>query len=489
MRSRGARPLQALAALIVLAAVLRLWRIGHQSYWLDEAFTANIVRRDFGGMLDAVRHTESTPPLYYALAWLWERVFGWHEAGLRSLSAVFGVATVPAAYAAARELLTERSALIAATLFAVNPYFVWYSQEARAYSLLVLLCTLSLLFFLRASGVRPLESPPLKGSDPLSRPRLRGLTPWAVASALALLTHYFAVFLVAPEAAWLLWRRRSRAAVLATAAIGAVAAALLPLAIAQRNSGHTLFISDIPFGRRLVSLPKKLATGELGTPTPVLGPAVGAGLAAGAVLALRTARRAAVLLLGLAAANLGLVLVLKLAGLDYFFPRNLIEAFVPVLIAVAAGLSAVRLGPLVAAGLVLSGVALAIQVSVNPRVQRDDWRGAVRALGLANAPRILVVTPGVGRTPVRLYAGTVAGLPATGTRVAEIDVIASARPPRFNPRPPLPGFRLQLLRHAASWEVARYESTRPQTIGPNRARSLRLDLRAGAATLVQYPRR
>ena len=83
----------------------------------------------------------------------------------------------------------------------------------------------------------------------------------------------------------------------------------------------------------------------LGTPTPVLGPAVGAGLAAGAVLALRTARRAAALLLGLAAANVGLVLVLKLAGLDYFFPRNLIEAFVPVLIAVAAGLSAVRLGP------------------------------------------------------------------------------------------------------------------------------------------------
>src|SRR5947209_1490856 len=188
VRSRAAGPLWALAGIVLLAAALRLWRIGHQSYWLDEAFTANIVRRDFGGMLDAVRHTESTPPLYYVLAWLWERVSGWHEAGLRSLSTLFGVAAVPAAYAAARVLLTERAALISAALFAVNPYFVWYSQEARSYSLLVLLSTLSLLFFLRASGVRPLESPPPQGSDPLSRPRSRGLTPWAVASGLALLT-------------------------------------------------------------------------------------------------------------------------------------------------------------------------------------------------------------------------------------------------------------------------------------------------------------
>src|SRR5206468_11333453 len=136
-----------LVGLIALGAALRLWRIGHQSYWLDEAFTANIARRDFGGMLDGVRHTESTPPLYYVLAWAWERVFGWHEAGLRSLSALFGVAAVPAAYAAARERFSHRAALLAAALFAVNPYFVWYSQEARAYALLVLLCTLPLLFF------------------------------------------------------------------------------------------------------------------------------------------------------------------------------------------------------------------------------------------------------------------------------------------------------------------------------------------------------
>ncbi|MEA2309814.1 MAG: mannosyltransferase, partial [Thermoleophilaceae bacterium] len=257
------RPLQLLAGIVVLAAALRLWRLGHQSYWLDEAFTVNTVRRDFGGMLDGVRHTESTPPLYYTLAWVWERIFGAGEVGLRSLSAVIGIATVPVAYLAARARGSERAALIAAALFAVNPYLVWYSQEARAYALLVLLCTASLLFFLRTEHEHS-----VKGTVPLTR---RSLWLWALFSSLALLTHYFAAFLVVPEAAWLLWRHRSRAVGLAVAAPLAVGAALLPLAIAQRDAGHTLFIGDIPFGRRLVSIPKKVATGELGTPTPVIG--------------------------------------------------------------------------------------------------------------------------------------------------------------------------------------------------------------------------
>jgi mannosyltransferase len=460
VRSRAPRPLHLLLGLVALAAVLRFWRIGHQSYWLDEAFTANVVRRDFGGMLEGVRHTESTPPLYYMLAWLWERVFGWHEAGLRSLSALAGVATVPAAYAAARARFDERAALIAAALFAVNPYFVWYSQEARAYALLVLLCTVALVYLLRGEPWR-----------------------WSIAAALALLTHYFAAFLILPQAAWLLWRHRSRAVALATAVPVAVAVALLPLAIAQRNSGHTLFISDIPFGTRLASLPKKLATGELGTPTPVIGLVVGAALAAGALLSLR---RGGGLLLGLAGANVGLALVLKLAGLDYFFPRNLIEAFVPLLVAVAAGFAAVRLGPVLAAAAALAAVALVLQVSVNPSVQRDDWRGAVHALGTASSARALVVTPEPAKTPLRLYAGRLERITPAGATVDEVDLVANARPPRFAVPPAPPGFRLVSARRAESFVVLRYAALAPRLVGPNFLAPLRLD-RAKPAALLVWP--
>src|SRR5207245_2897434 len=101
---------------------------------------------------------------------------------------------------------SERAALIAAALAAVNPYLVWYSQEARSYSLLVLLSALSLLLFARA----------------LREPTRRAFVAWGVVSALAVFTHYFAVFLLVPEAAWLIYATRRRAALEAAGALVAV---------------------------------------------------------------------------------------------------------------------------------------------------------------------------------------------------------------------------------------------------------------------------
>ena len=111
--------------------------------------------------------------------------------------------------------------------------------------------------------------------------------------------------------------------------------------------------------------------------------------------------------------------------------------------------------------------------------------GAVRALGPAAAPRVLVVTPEVGRTPIEFYAPQTVRLQRAGAPVTEIAVVANARPPRFVPRPPPPGFRLASTRRAASWEVVRYMSSTARPIGPNRARAVRLDLQAAAATLIQ----
>ena len=85
-----------------------------------------------------------------------------------------------------------------AALVAVNPLFVWYSQEARAYGLFVLMGALAMLCFLRArAGARAAAH-----------------RAFAITGSLALLTHYFAVFLLIPMALWLLCDRRSRRAAL-----------------------------------------------------------------------------------------------------------------------------------------------------------------------------------------------------------------------------------------------------------------------------------
>jgi hypothetical protein len=105
---------------------------------------------------------------------------------MRSLSALAGTASIGVVYLTARALpVPRRGALIVAAVVAVSPVLIWFSQDARAYALVFLLAALSFLFF---AGSR-------RGGAG------RDLAWWGVFSALALATHYFAGFLVAPEAA------------------------------------------------------------------------------------------------------------------------------------------------------------------------------------------------------------------------------------------------------------------------------------------------
>ncbi|MDQ3935452.1 MAG: glycosyltransferase family 39 protein, partial [Actinomycetota bacterium] len=237
----------ALAGVIAAAAALRFSTLDLQSFWVDEGATVQLLRRDLAGLLDGIPITEKTPPLYYVLAWLWTRPFGTGEVGVRSLSALAGVLTVPVVFALARELVSERAGLIAAALVAVNPLLVWYSQEARAYALLVLFAALAALYCARAAG---------------ERARARDVLWWALFSALALATHYAAMFVVAPLALWLVLRHPARGrALAAVAGVAAASLALLPLAIDQSGNPGSNFIAGIALTTRVAQLPKQFLLG------------------------------------------------------------------------------------------------------------------------------------------------------------------------------------------------------------------------------------
>src|SRR5580700_1890402 len=192
VRARSLPAWWPLAALTILAAALRLSTLDLQSFWYDEAFTpVHVLHPSLWATLRAVVHTENTPPLWYLLAWADSRVLGTGEVALRLPSALAGIATVPVAWAIGRELEGPRArgaAVVCAALVAVNPLFVWYSQEARAYALFVLMAALAMLCFLRARR----------------EPTPGWLAAFAVSASLALLSHYFAAFLVAPMVLWLL---------------------------------------------------------------------------------------------------------------------------------------------------------------------------------------------------------------------------------------------------------------------------------------------
>jgi 4-amino-4-deoxy-L-arabinose transferase-like glycosyltransferase len=432
-----------LAALTVAAAALRFSTLGLQSLWLDEATTARLMRMSFGGMLRAVPDSESTPPLYYVLSWLWTRPFGTGEVALRSLSALLGTLTVPIVYAAAQQLLRDRrAALAAAALAAFNPLLIWYSQEARSYALLVLLCALTLLALPAAERGR--------------------LWPWALACALAVATHYFAAFVVVPQALWLL-RRHGRQAVPALAAVGAVMLALLPLALHQRARGSAHFIADEALGTRMLQLPKQLALGYA-APGQTLLVIAGALLAGGALwLALR--REAARPLAALAALAVGVSLLLALAGVDYLLTRNLIVVWVPLALVLACAASAGRAGAGLLAGLCALGLAAVIGIDLNSRYQRDDWRDAAHA---ARAGSAVVVAPASGSVPLGYYLRRAGPLPPSGEPVGAVEVIALGRrdigtgasAPRLpEPAPALAGFAPALRERHKTFSVLRLRVT------------------------------
>jgi mannosyltransferase len=464
MRVRAASPYWPLALLMALAVVVRFATLDQQSLWYDEAVTAvRVLHPSLHSTLSAVTRVENTPPLYYLITWGWTRVLGTGALALRSLSALAGVATVAVAWMIGRELGTRRAAIALAAIVASNPLFVWYSQEARSYELFVLLASAAFLFFLRAR----------------TQPTRRNLAAWAACSALALLTHYFAVFLIVAEAPLLLRGRTSDRRTLA--ALGAVAAtgiALIPLIHAQGGRG-TGWISNWPLGGRLQAIAKFYLVGESGAP---LGRTV-LLLAALPILAalllaprLNERERAGA---GLCAAVGGFAvlapLALKLAGIDYFTPRYLVAAYVPLSAALALLLAAgnKRVGAGLATLICVGNLLVVAAVDTRPQLQRGDWRGVADALRVGPSQRAVVIAV-IGALPLQYYQPQLAQLSRSQTaRVREIDLVGY---PPLRPgatRPPAAGFSLALRRTIHGIAVLRFRAPRALRISGGRLLSHR----------------
>lgn len=459
------------AGLTGIAAAVRFGTLGLQSYHHDEIVTATrILPGSFWQAMNAVGYSESAPPLYYVLAWLWTQVTGTGEFGLRSLSALAGVATVPVAYWIGAELQGRRTGIAAAALVAANPMLVWYSQEARAYALFALLAALSFLYFLRA------------------RHTSRDMVLWGVFSALALATHYFAFFPVAAEALWLL-RVRRREVVPGLAIVAGAGVLLAPLLVHQMSYAHAEWISNFTLGHRLWEAGMTFMLGETGDviaqaehPLLVVAPAL---LAIGALLLVlvrgeRGERRAALTALTIAGATVVAPLAIALAdsSKDYVLARNLLPAVVPLLAAIAIGLSlrrALRLGFALGVALVSYSLAFSVWASVSPALQRPDWDSVAGRLGEPRRPRALV-TWTIGEAPLRYYLGNgafqVVPSEGYGWLVGEVDFISNGTVPPPPRRLLGPGFRETGYEKVGRLYLRRYEHEGPG-LGRLRLRQVR----------------
>lgn len=465
----------ALALVCVVGAVLRFATLDGQSLWYDETVTGQLMRTDFHAMFSALGDSESTPPLYYVLAWLWTQVAGTGEVGLRSLSALLGTATIPVVWGIARRLGGDRAALIAAALATTNPLLIWFSQEARAYALLALLGALSALLWLRA----------------LESPRAGRLLAWGVVAALALATHYYAVFLLVPEGLWLArrasgWGQRATALLLPLAA----GIALLPLLLQQRSNAGAAFIGQSPMYIRLAQIPKQFLVGydaplegllAVGVALAMLAAVAGLGLLlTGRIPAQEGPRAETLRLAALAVAALLLALAAAAVGEDHLIARNVLALLPLVLVLAGVGFAAAwevapRVAPAaLAAACVLALVAVA-GVATVPTMQRDNWRGAVRALGPIESTRVLSA-PNGSLAALRYYLPHVAIARTPVVRTGEIDYLALAprvrgktggrpKPPRpSRPPEPKPTFTLTKRVFDDTFTVLRLQAKHPDTL-------------------------
>ncbi len=155
-RWRGAAmPLLILALLTLLGGLMRRYHLGQQGLWFDEADLVIRARQPLPDLLRNFVNPGENGPFYTLGMACWIKVFGTSEVAVRLPSAIAGTLAIPALYGLGRALRGPRLGLIAAALLTISPYAHWYAQDAKMYSLLVLLtivATWLLLVAMRRGG-------------------------------------------------------------------------------------------------------------------------------------------------------------------------------------------------------------------------------------------------------------------------------------------------------------------------------------------------
>jgi uncharacterized membrane protein len=186
-----------LIAITLVAFLLRICDIGKLSFWQDELFTTSFIYSNLKDLPYLMWQKDVlNMSFYYLLANIWTRFFSnINEISLRSLSALFSIASIPLIFILGKEFSFDKekatlTGLIASLLVAVNFFHIQYAQEFRGYSLMFMLAALSSYLFIKAIEKRTSIS--LWGS-------------YLIVSAIAIYTHLFVILLIVAHGASLIY--------------------------------------------------------------------------------------------------------------------------------------------------------------------------------------------------------------------------------------------------------------------------------------------
>lgn len=173
------RYVQLLLSLTIVGLILRFFNLGYNSLWLDEASTHNFAILSLPEIWKATTGGEFNPPLFY---WVEHCMlaFGNNEVVLRFVPALLGVLTIPLIYYVGKEFMDRNVGIIAAAAFSFSPFLIFYSQEARAYSMMLFFVAFAMIFYFRA----------MKTND------IRNWAIFGLFSALAFWSHFYSLVII-----------------------------------------------------------------------------------------------------------------------------------------------------------------------------------------------------------------------------------------------------------------------------------------------------
>ena len=169
-----------LITILIIASILRMYHLDFQSVWLDEIHSINEAnpKNSVSEMFDALMIAEPHPPLFFLLLHFSFKIFGYTTFVARILSVIIGIFGVFSIYLLGKELYNKKVGVAAAILLTFNYFHLYYSQDARMYSLLFLMTTLSFYYLIKF----------------IKNPTYKSSILYAVFAALMIYCHFFALF-------------------------------------------------------------------------------------------------------------------------------------------------------------------------------------------------------------------------------------------------------------------------------------------------------
>jgi uncharacterized membrane protein len=325
IKKSGSNEKYAIYLIIILAILLRMYNINAESVWTDESIS---VQFGVQSLKDIFWNTEPTPPLHHIILHFWIEMFGISAIAIRSLSLIFGVASVYMIYLVGN-LINKKIGIYAAALLAINPISILYSQEARAYTLLFFTSLLSMYFYIKY----------LK-NDSKSNASL-----YIISSVLMIYTHVFGIFIILAQNIHYLSRhllKKRDWKLIGKWMLAQVITIILfmPWLLNIRNiiaDGHTAFLQSLakPTLFTILELFKQFSTGIV---TPMFGTVLILILIVLIILFLLSKEKKSVLILWLII-PLIIAWTISLLWVPIYSTRHASFIVIPLLIIIAAGLN------------------------------------------------------------------------------------------------------------------------------------------------------